>query len=151
WFHTGDEVRRDEAGYFYFVDRRKDLIRRSGENISSSEVEAVIRSHPQVLDVAVIPVPDPIREEEGKAYVILRSAASWGTCPPKALVEWCEARLAYFKIPRFVEYRDEFPRTPTEKVQKQILKSERHDLTAGCYDRLAQSEFREDPKPGLGR
>ena len=59
WFHTGDEVRRDAEGYFYFVDRRKDLIRRSGENISSSEVEAVIRSHPKVLDVAVIPVPEP--------------------------------------------------------------------------------------------
>jgi crotonobetaine/carnitine-CoA ligase len=137
WFHTGDTVRRDPEGYFYFVDRRKDLIRRSGENISSSEVEAVIRSHPKVLDAAVIPVPDPIREEEVKAYVILKPGESQASCPPEELLDWCEARLAYFKVPRYVEYRDAFPRTPTEKVQKQVLKTERDDLTAGCYDRVA--------------
>src|SRR5213076_416464 len=117
-------------------DRRKDLIRRSGENISSSEVEAVIRSHPKVLDVAVIPVSDPIREEEVKAYVILQPGESPETCPPLSLIEWCETRLAYFKVPRYVEYRDAFPRTPTEKVQKQLLKTERDDLTSDCFDRL---------------
>ena len=142
WFHTGDEVRRDAEGYFYFVDRRKDLIRRSGENISSSEVEAVIRSHPKVLDVAVIPVPDPIREEEVKAYVILKPGETAGMCPPETLLAWCEERLAYFKVPRYVEYRESFPRTPTEKVQKQALKTERPDLTANCYDRLAAQRRR---------
>jgi crotonobetaine/carnitine-CoA ligase len=137
WFHTGDTVVRDPDGYFHFVDRQKDLIRRSGENISSSEVEAVIRAHPAVLDAAVIPVPDPIREEEVKAYVLLQPGQSVETCPPAELVGWCEQRLAYFKVPRYVEYREELPRTPTEKVQKQVLKTERPDLTIGCYDRLA--------------
>jgi crotonobetaine/carnitine-CoA ligase len=139
WFHTGDTVQRDADGYYYFVDRRKDLVRRSGENISSSEVEAVIRSHPKVVDAAVIPVPDPVREEEVKAYVILQPGESAESCPPAELLEWCEARLAYFKVPRYLEYRDDFPRTPTEKVQKQALKTERGDLTAGCYDRQAAS------------
>jgi crotonobetaine/carnitine-CoA ligase len=142
WFHTGDTVRTDEAGYFYFVDRRKDLIRRSGENISSSEVEAVIRSHPRVLDAAVIPVPDPIREEEVKAYVILIDGETAESCPPEEILGWCEARLAYFKVPRYLEYRDSFPRTPTEKVQKQVLKSERPDLTSGCYDRATSPKSR---------
>jgi crotonobetaine/carnitine-CoA ligase len=152
WFHTGDEVRRDADGYYYFVDRRKDLIRRSGENISSSEVEAVIRSHPRVLDVAVIPVPDPIREEEVKAYVILNPGETPETCPPDELLVWCEDRLAYFKVPRYLEYRDSFPRTPTEKVQKQVLKTEREDLTTRCYDRLARQKPspREESSPAAG-
>ena len=137
WFHTGDYVWADEDGRFYFVDRKKDVIRRSGENISTSEVEAVLRGHPAVLDAAVIPVPDPVREEEVKAYVILRPGRTPRTDPPRALLGWCEERLAYFKVPRYLEYRDSFPRTPTEKVQKQVLKSERPDLTVGCYDRLA--------------
>ena len=135
WFHTGDFVRRDEEGYFYFVDRKKDIVRRSGENISSSEVEAVLRSHPKVLDVAVIPVPDPIREEEVKAYVILKPGETPATAPPEELLAWCSERLAYFKVPRYLEYRQSFPRTPTEKVQKQALKTEKPDLTAGSYDR----------------
>jgi crotonobetaine/carnitine-CoA ligase len=152
WFHTGDEVRRDGDGYYYFVDRRKDLIRRSGENISSSEVEAVIRSNPRVLDVAVIPVPDPIREEEVKAYVILKPGETDETCPPEEILAWCEDRLAYFKVPRYLEYRDSFPRTPTEKVQKQVLKTEREDLAAGCYDRLASRNTgaREENSPAAG-
>jgi crotonobetaine/carnitine-CoA ligase len=145
WFHTGDTVQRDTDGYYYFVDRRKDLVRRSGENISSSEVEAVIRSHPKVVDAAVIPVPDPVREEEVKAYVILQPGESAESCPPTELLEWCEARLAYFKVPRYLEYRDDFPRTPTEKVQKQALKTESGDLTAGCYDRIAEKAKAQGP------
>jgi crotonobetaine/carnitine-CoA ligase len=137
WFHTGDYVTADADGWFSFVDRKKDLVRRSGENISSSEVEAVLRSHPAVLDAAVIPVPDCTREEEVKAYVILRSGRTPETDPPESLLSWCDGRLAYFKVPRYLEYRDSFPRTPTEKVQKSVLKAERDDLTAGCYDRGA--------------
>lgn len=137
WFHTGDYVSADASGWFSFVDRKKDIVRRSGENISTSEVEAVLRAHPAVLDAAVIAVPDPIREEEAKAYVILRPGHSPELTPPEALLRWCDDRLAYFKVPRYLEYRDSLPRTPTEKVQKQVLKSERQDLTAGCYDRAA--------------
>ena len=137
WFHTGDYVTADRDGWFYFVDRKKDIVRRSGENVSSSEVEAVLRAHPAVLDAAVIPIPDPVREEEVKAYVILRPGHTPQSDPPEALLSWCDERLAYFKVPRYLEYRDSFPRTPTEKVQKQALKSEREDLTRGCFDRAA--------------
>jgi carnitine-CoA ligase len=136
WFHTGDFVTADQDGWFSFVDRKKDVVRRSGENVSSSEVEAVMRAHPAVLDAAVIAVPDPIREEEVKAYVVLRPGYTPETDPPDALLSWCAERLAYFKVPRYLEYRDSFPRTPTEKVQKQMLKTERDDLTSGCYDRV---------------
>ncbi|MCL5264657.1 MAG: ATP-dependent acyl-CoA ligase [Chloroflexi bacterium] len=143
WFHTGDIVRRDEDGYYYFVDRKKDIVRRSGENISSSEVEAIIRSHPRVLDVAVIPVPDPIRMQEVKACIVLKPGESPQTVPPENIISWCEERLAYFKVPRYVEYRASFPRTPTEKVQKAVLRNERADLTAGCYDRTTGRWKRE--------
>jgi carnitine-CoA ligase len=137
WFHTGDFVTADADGWYSFVDRKRDIVRRSGENISTSEVEAVLRAHPAVVDAAVIPVPDPIREEEVKAYIVLQPEHTPETAPPEALLRWCEERLAYFKVPRYLEYRDGFPRTPTEKVQKQALKAEREDLTIGCYDRLA--------------
>jgi crotonobetaine/carnitine-CoA ligase len=76
WFHTGDLFRRDEKGYYYIVGRKKDMVRRHGENISASEVENVIRSHPKILDVAVVPVPDEVRGEEVKAYVIPRPGES---------------------------------------------------------------------------
>ncbi len=147
WFHTGDQVWADSEGRFYFADRLKDVVRRSGENISSSEVEAVLRAHPAVLNAAVIPVPDAIREEEAKAYVILRAGHTPESDPPESLLGWCDERLAYFKVPRYLEYRDDFPRTPTEKVQKQVLKSERPNLTAKCYDRLAARGEVAPPAP----
>lgn len=137
WFHTGDYVVADAGGRFSFVDRKKDIVRRSGENISASEVEAVLRAHPAVLDVAVIGVPDQIREQEAKAYVILRPGLIPESAPPEALLGWCDGRLAYFKVPRYLEYRESLPRTPTEKVKKQALRAERGDLTADSYDRLA--------------
>jgi len=142
WFHTGDYCKMDEEGRFFFVDRKKDIVRRSGENISSMEVEAVIRSHPGVLDVAVIPVPDPLRVEEVKAYVILKPGETPDTVPPHQIIDWCQDRFAYFKVPRYIEYRKEFPRTPTEKVQKQVLKSEKPDLAEDCYDRYKDERYK---------
>ena len=73
WYHSGDMIRRDERGLLYFVGRKKDMIRRSGENISAAEVEAVLRSNPKILEVAVVPVPDQLRGEEVKAYVQLNA------------------------------------------------------------------------------
>lgn len=132
WFHTGDFVKQDENGYFYFVDRKKDIIRRSGENISALEVEDVIRTHSSVLDVAVVPVADSIREQEVKAYVIFKETElDWGI-----LIDWCKKNLAYFKIPRYWEQRDQFPLTKTGKVQKQKLRSEEMDLRLNSYDRV---------------
>jgi crotonobetaine/carnitine-CoA ligase len=135
WFHTGDLARRDERGFLYFMGRKKDIIRRSGENLSASEVEEVLRSHPKVLEAAVIPVPDELRGEEVKAYVQLAEGETEETFPPEQIVEWCSSKLARYKVPRYIEYRADFPRTPSMRVKKEELKAERQDLAAGCWDR----------------
>lgn len=136
WFHTGDVARRDERGFLYFMGRKKDIIRRSGENLSASEVEDVLRSHPKVLEAAVIPVPDELRGEEVKAYILPVDGESADTLPPAEIVEWCAARLARYKVPRYIEYRQgEFPRTPSMRVKKEDLKTEKPDLTADSWDR----------------
>ena len=134
WFHTGDLFRQDEKGYYYIVGRKKDMVRRHGENISASEVENVIRSHPKILDVAVVPVPDEVRGEEVKAYVIPRSGESGKSVPPEEIIAFCSERIAKFKVPRYIEYRESFPRTPTERVEKHKLVAEKKDLRSGCYD-----------------
>jgi len=134
WLHTGDMARMDADGYLYFVDRKKDIIRRRGENISSQEVEAVLKRHPDVLDAAVLAVPSELGEDEVKAYIV---PVSGSEPDPAAIIAWCADRLARFKVPRYVEFREEFPRTPSLRVRKEALRSERADLTAGCYDREA--------------
>lgn len=141
WFHTGDFVKMDEDRTYYFIDRKKDIVRRSGENIASMEIESAIITHPAVMDVAVIPVPDPIRVEEVKAYIILKPGFTPETAPPHEIVQWCVDRIAYYKVPRYIEYRTEFPRTPTNKIQKQVLKTERKDLTEGVYDKNKDERF----------
>lgn len=137
WLHTGDSGRMDEEGYFYFVDRVKDIVRRSGENISSRDVEEALNSHPKIRESAIIPVPDPIRGEEVKAYVVLEPNEA---LPPEEIIVYCEGKIASFKVPRYIEYREGLPKTPTLRIKKYVLKKEKEDLTAGCYDRLAESQ-----------
>lgn len=134
WLHTGDNCYQDENGDFYFVDRLKDTIRRSGELISSLEVESVLRSHPKVADAAVIPVPDKIRIEEVKACIVLKEGEKLS---PEEIVEYCEKKLASFKVPRYIEFRDNLPKTATGRTRKFLLRQEK-DLTA-CWDRQAQA------------
>ncbi len=134
WLFTGDLGWLDQDGFLYFVDRKKDVIRRRGENISSQEVEDVIKRHPQVLDCAVIAVPSELGEDEVKAYVVPRPGSS---VDPAELVLWCAEHLAYFKVPRYLELREDFPRTPSLRVRKDILRQERDDLISGCFDREA--------------
>ena len=134
WLHTGDLGWLDEDGFLYFVDRKKDVIRRRGENISSQEVEDVIKRHPTVLDCAVIAVPSELGEDEVKAYVTPRPPAA---VDAETIVRWCAENLAYFKVPRYVEIRDELPRTPSLRVRKDLLRQEREDLVEGCFDREA--------------
>lgn len=122
WFHTGDYCYQDEDGYFFFVDRKKDIIRRKGENISSVEVEMVINAHPKVSESAVVAVPSSLSEDEVKAFVVLKER---GHLPPEEMIKWCIDRLADFKIPRFVEYRKSLPKTPSQRIAKYILKRER--------------------------
>jgi crotonobetaine/carnitine-CoA ligase len=132
WLLSGDLMRRDEAGWFYFVDRAKDAIRRRGENVSSLEVEAAFIGHPQVLDCAVYPVPSEMAEDEIMLAVIPRPLQS---IDPLALIRHAEERLPYFAVPRFVRIMDDFPRTATQKVQKVELR--RQGRTADCWDREA--------------
>ena len=134
WLYTGDLGWLDDDGFLYFVDRKKDIIRRRGENISSQEVENVIKANPNVLDCAVVAVPSELGEDEVKAYVTPREGA---TVDPEQVVYWCAEHLAYFKVPRYWEVREELPRTPSLRVRKDVLRQEREDLIEGCYDREA--------------
>jgi crotonobetaine/carnitine-CoA ligase len=130
WIHTGDMGRRDEDGYFYFADRKKQAIRRRGENISSFEVEAVVGSHDAVLECAVVGVPSDVGEEEVKAVVVLKPGHQ---ATPEELIRWCEPRMAYFAIPRYIAIRGSLPKTPSERVEKFKLKDE--GITPDCWDR----------------
>jgi crotonobetaine/carnitine-CoA ligase len=136
WLRTGDLGREDERGFLYFAGRKKDVIRRSGQNLSAAEVEDALRAHPMIIDAAVVPVPDRERGEEVKAYVLLAGDATPGDLPGGKIVEFCAGRLAWYKVPRYIEYRAaDFPRTPSMRVRKEVLKAERADLTEGCWDR----------------
>ncbi len=118
WLHSGDQAFMDEDGCFFFVDRKKDMIKRAGENVSASEVEETLKQHPAVFDAAVVGVPDPVRDQAIKAYVILKD----GTAATRdELVAWCRARLSGFKVPEVVEFRDAFPRTSVGKIQKHLF------------------------------
>lgn len=134
WFRTGDIMRRDEHGVYYFLGRRKELIRRGGENVAPAEVEAVLRLHDAVIDAAVVPVPDPLRGEEIKAYVQVRPGADIG---PAALADFCADHLARFKVPRYVELRtDPFPRTPSQRVRKHALTVDGEHTVDNAWDRI---------------
>jgi carnitine-CoA ligase len=126
----------DGDGYFFFADRKKDVIRRRGENVPSLEVENVINAHPKVLESAVIGVASEFQDDEVKAFSILKPNE---TLDPLDLIKWCSERLAYFKIPRFIEIRAEFPRTPTLRVQKYRLREE--DKSKDCFD-LMNTDFK---------
>jgi crotonobetaine/carnitine-CoA ligase len=130
WFHTGDAFRRDEQGNFFFVDRIKDAIRRRGENISSFEVEKEILAHDAVRDCAVVAVPSEFGEDEVMAVL---SAVPGRAVDLPALVEFLTPRLAHFMVPRYFRILPDLPRTPTQKVQKHILRSE--GVTDDAWDR----------------
>jgi crotonobetaine/carnitine-CoA ligase len=121
WLWSGDNAREDEDGYYYFVDRAKDMIKRSGENVAASEVEAVILTHPKVFDCAVIGVPDPIRDEAIVAIVV---TVDDETVDCDAIIDWCRERLASFRVPERVEFRRVLPRTSVGKIQKHVLRAE---------------------------
>ncbi len=130
WFHTGDWARKDEEGNFFFMDRKKDALRRRGENISSFEVEKVINSHPKVMESAVYAVPSDLGEDEVKASVVLKPNE---TIAPEELIKYCNDRMAYFAIPRYLEFVAELPKTPTARVEKYRLREA--GITQNTWDR----------------
>jgi acyl-CoA synthetase (AMP-forming)/AMP-acid ligase II len=121
WFHTGDAVRRGPDGALHFVDRLKNIIRRAGENIAALEVEAAMAGHPAIAQVAVIAVPDSIRDEEVMACVVLQHGHTLALETALSIQNWCLERLAYFKAPGHVAFLDSLPTTATNKVQKAKL------------------------------
>jgi crotonobetaine/carnitine-CoA ligase len=125
WFHTGDIVLRDEDGLLHFLERRKNIIRRSGENIAAAEVEAVLQSHPCVAQAAVLAVKDEVREEEVLACVVLKPDLTVPLNADDPLVRelfgYCDANLAYFKAPGWLWFTNEIPTTGTQKIQKHQL------------------------------
>ncbi|MFB6310535.1 MAG: class I adenylate-forming enzyme family protein [Salinirussus sp.] len=128
--YSGDIVTVDADGYFYYVDRKKFMVRRAGENISAQQVEDVIDEHEGVAESAIIPVPDEIRGEEVKAMVMPA-----GEVNERDIVDRVAAELADYKVPRYVEFVDEFPRTPTERIRRVQLADEETDRDDHGWDR----------------
>ena len=136
WFHTGDVVRRAADGSLEFVDRSKNIIRRSGENIAALEVETVLGAHGGVAEVAVIAVPDELREEEVMAFVVAVPGSEATRVAAEDLLAWCRERLAYYKAPGYVMFVDALPMTATNKVRKITLTEAGGDPRGrpGCHD-----------------
>jgi len=134
WFRTGDLFRRDERGYYYIVGRKKDMIRRAGENIAAHELESVLVAVPEVAEAAVVPVKDDTRGEEVKAYVVLRPGVDRAQALDR-LIEHCMRSLAPFKVPRYFAFRSAFEKTASGKISKPSLLAESDDLRAGSFDR----------------
>jgi crotonobetaine/carnitine-CoA ligase len=132
WFHTGDRVWRDEDGYFFFLDRMKDAIRRRGENISAFDLECEVNLHPSILECAAVGVPSELEDEDVKLAVVLRPGMS---LDPERLVEFCVERLPKFMVPRYIEFIDALPRTSTDKVAKHKLRGK--GITPSTWDREA--------------
>lgn len=130
WFHTGDVLRADDDGYLYFVGRRKDIVRRRGENISAAEVEMVVESHPDVLECAVIGVASEMTEEEVMVCVVTREST---VVSAQVLADFCATRMARFMVPRYFRFLRALPKTPTDKVEKFRLLQQ--GITADTWDR----------------
>jgi len=132
WFHTGDLGRIDEDGYIYFVDRKKDALRRRGENISSFEMEKVLYGHASIKDVAVHAVPSPLGEDDVKVTAVLQDDSRVGE---EELCRWIADRVPFFAIPRYIEFRADLPRNPVGRVLKYQLRDE--GVTEHTWDREA--------------
>lgn len=150
WFHTGDVVRRDAEGSFYFVDRKKNVIRRSGENISAVEVESVLNQHPAIQASAVAAAPDPVRGDEVIACIVTREpvAADAREALATAIVDHVLAQLAYYKAPGYVAFVEALPLTPSQKIQRGELKVLAQGLPGqpNCIDTRAMKKRDGNPR-----
>jgi len=121
WLHTGDIARRDEAGYYYIVDRKKDLIIAGGFNIYPREVEEVLFEHPQIKEAAVVGVPDEYRGETVKAFIVLQDG---GAASAEEIIAFCRGRLAAYKVPRQIVFRDSLPKSGVGKYLRRELRNQ---------------------------
>ena len=132
WFCTGDRGYLDADGYLFFVDRKKEAIRRRGENISAYEVEMILSKHPAVLEVAAVPVPSEMSEDEVMVYVVRKPGAFVSAAE---LVHFSVEHMNYYMVPRFIEFIDALPKTATEKIEKYKLKQDAVSRRAILWDR----------------
>jgi acyl-CoA synthetase (AMP-forming)/AMP-acid ligase II len=148
WFHTGDVIRHDADGFLYFGERKKSIIRRSGENIAPAEIELVLYQNPLVRNVAVIAAADPVRGEEVMACIEPAEGVTASAETAGALFDWCFERLAYYKAPGYVAFFDRLPTTSTQKVQKAGLAALGRDPMSrqGVFD-LRERKRREPRRP----
>jgi crotonobetaine/carnitine-CoA ligase len=130
WFHCGDYVRRDADGYFYFSGRKKERIRRRGENVSGFEVERIIGTHPDISEVAAVAYPAEAGEDDIRCVIIQRSGAG---LKPAELMDWLQPRMPFFMLPRYIEFVDDMPRTPSAKIEKYKLVEA--GLSSAAWDR----------------
>lgn len=121
WLLTGDIAKMDEEGFFYILDRKKDMVIASGFKIYPREVEDVLATHPKIRESVAVGVPDPYRGETLKAYIVLKDGVS---ANPEEIVDYCRERLAAYKVPRMVEIREDLPKTFVGKVLRRILREE---------------------------
>lgn len=135
WLYTGDIAKMDEDGYFYIVDRKKDMIIAGGYNIYPREIDEVLYSHPKVLDAVAVGIPDPYRGETVKAYIVLKEGQS---ATEEEIIEFCKKNLAVYKVPKLIEFRKELPKTLVGKVLRRILREEemRKRIREVRYDSL---------------
>src|SRR3989442_445164 len=132
WFHSGDLAWVDEEGDYYYAGRKKASMRRRGENVSAWEIEAVVNQHPAVLESAAHAVPSELSEDEIKLVVVLKPEQ---TATPEEILDFCRGKMAYYAIPRYVEFRDSLPKTGTHRIEYSILKQE--GITPETWDREA--------------
>jgi len=132
WFHTGDFAKRDADGYFYFADRKKERIRRRGENIAAQDVETIILAHPDVIECAALPHPAPGGEDDIRVVLVVEKGSN---LTPEGLMDWLKRRMSFFMMPRYLEFVDKLPKTPTEKIQKVELVEQ--GLSPNVWDREA--------------
>jgi long-chain acyl-CoA synthetase len=128
WLYTGDIARMDEDGYFYIVDRKKELIKPGGYQVWPREVEEVIMDHPKVLEVGVAGIPDPYRGETVKAWVVVKPGE---TLTEEDIKDWCKERMAKFKVPTHVEFRTELPKTTVGKILRRELVRQHKETSSG--------------------
>ncbi len=121
WLYTGDIAKMDEEGYFYIVDRKKDMIISGGFNVYPRDIEEVLFEHPKIVEAAAIGLPHPTRGEQVKAYIVLKEGE---TETQKGIIEYCKEKLATYKLPTLIEFRSELPKTNVGKVLKKDLRKE---------------------------
>lgn len=134
WFHTGDRGYLDEDGYLYFVDRKKDAIRRRGENISAYELEMIVSRHRAIREAAAVAVPSDLGEDDVLVYVVIEEGV---TFDPADIIRFCDANMPYFMVPRYLERIDALPKTSSEKIEKYRLRKRAIERMAELWDREA--------------